>query len=300
MHARATAAVMVLALTLPTTAPAESPSSAPRTWSVKYVEGDAEWDLDTRLTASLGEEILLREPRGGTSQLIPAHSVHGVLYDSRVWHASSAVWKAVKWSAEPDNWSRDYFGGLAMFTTLLGSLAILPAAHAIQGRKHFVHLLWRDGAAEKLLVLQVDARDSASFLAALARLTGMTPVDLPQQREQFRRELDREKRDALTLELDRMVRLGEDKLRPGRYRVVVIPRSPSRADAYFFLGPIRHDKVLAAAQAEVVTGPTGRDGVEVYYRRRPTGRAPTLALILTANRTLRFLPQPGVAASTLP
>ena len=301
MTTRAIAAALVLALLLPTTVPAEPPSSAPRTWSVKYVEGEAKWKLDTRLTVSLGEEILLREPRaGGATLSVPARSIHGVLYDSRVWHGSSAVWKVVEWSAEPDNWNGDYLSGLVMFTTLFGSLAILPVAHAIQGKKHFVHLLWRDGAAEKMVVLQLDAKDYAAFLAELERLTGAPWVDLPRQREQLRRDLEREKRNALTIELDRMVRLGQDELLPGRYRMVVVPRTPGRAEVYFFLGPIRHDKVLAAASAEVVPGPTGRDGVEVFYRRRPKGLAPTLALVVTSNQTLRFLAQPAVAASTLP
>jgi hypothetical protein len=301
MRTRAIVLWVTLSLVLPSTAPADPQGAAPHVWRGKYIEGDGAWELGARLAVVLGEEILLREAKGGGTELaIPARAVRGVLYDNKVWHGSSNVWKVIEWSAEEGHFGDDYFSQMAMITTVLGGVVILPLAHAIAGKHHFVHLQWREGNAEKLLVLQLDASERAAFLAELARLAGAAWVDLPRQREQFRRELEREKRHGLTVELDRIVRLGEDELWPGRYRMVLLPRGPDRAEAFFFRGRVRHDKVLAAAAVEVVPGPTGGTGVEVYYRGRGRDRADTLALILTSNRTLRFTVQPTLPASIFP
>lgn len=298
---RSLIAWLAASLLVPPSALADPPGAMPRTWSVNYIEGDAEWVRDTRLSVVLGEEILLREPKAeGHGLALPARAVRGVLYDNKVWHASSGVWRVIEWSAEEDHFGDDYFSTMAMMTTVLGSLALLPLAHAIRGKQHFVHLQWREGNKEKLLVLQLDSGDRAAFLAELERLTGAAWVDLPRQREQFRRELEREKRNALNVELDRFVRLGEDELWPGRYRLVLLPRGPGRAEAYFFRGRVRHDKVLAGAPVEVVPEPASRTGVEVFYRGRGPGRTDTFAFILAPKQTLRFSPKPVVPAYTLP
>ncbi len=78
--------------------------------------------------------------------------------------------------------------------------------------------------------------DYRPLMQQLEQFSGKKCVDLEAQYRRFEEAIKRERDKAVSVSLDRRVRLGTETLTPGPYRLVLLEGADGRGELYFFAG----------------------------------------------------------------
>ena len=77
-----------------------------------------------------------------------------------------------------------------------------------KSKDHFINLLRLDGESIKEVVFEAGKKEYVPVLQSLQNETGLQWKNLPEQRDTLRQELEGEKDNGISVELDRRVKLG--------------------------------------------------------------------------------------------
>ena len=214
-------------------APANSSPEKARSWRVRYSGPTTLLPKDTLVTLAVSREwITVRDSRT-FSLSIPVASVRTA--DSR-----TEVRKATKgWE---DFWDRQCCGDndgaqlLLIAPVILAGYGILAP---IKTTDHFVSMYWMENGSMRGLEFRVGSEDTKSLLAELNRATGRNAEDLQEVSSKRQKLIDEQYKASPIVELKSPVTLGWNTLWPGRYHLVVIPRSApgeiGLAEVYFYV-----------------------------------------------------------------
>jgi len=272
-------------------APANSSAGNEKSWRVSYSGPESILRKHTPVTLTVSREWITVRDTKTFSLSIPAANVRTA--DSR-----TEVRKATKgWE---DFWDRNCCGdndaGAVLLTApiFLAGYGILAP---IKTTDHFVSMYWMENGSMRGLEFRVSAGDTKSLLAELKKATGRNAEDL-QEVSTRRQKLVAEQYEASPIvELKSPVTLGWNTLWPGRYHLVVIPRSApgetGLAEVYFYVANKPTPDCLSGecvAELERREPLEGKASPSVSYREQ--NGIVMLDQIETSELILRFTPIP--------
>ena len=228
---RAALLMTVLLLVVATGLPALSaPSTVDRKtrdkqFRVKYEAGTEAIKKGARVRVRFEPKFIVCEGKKGLTFSIPTAGITEVGYDAMPWARSKAVLR----EGLPDG------AGLLGPLYLAGVLAIVGVVAPIGGKDHFVRIAWKEDGGDEVVWFEVSKGRYAAFLAELERATGKKPLDLAKERDEKQREL-RDKAETVEIELDRKLWVAGEILKPGRYQLVLLERTETIGELYFFRG----------------------------------------------------------------
>ena len=276
----------VLLLVVATGLPALStPSTADRKtrdkqFRVKYEAGTAAIKKGARVRVRFEPKSIICEAKKGLTFSIPAAGVTEVGYDSMPWSRSKAVLREGL-SVSPSGM------GYGVPLYLLGVLAVTGAVSPFGGKDHFVHIAWEWNDGDEAVWFEVSKGRYAALLAELERATGKKPLDLAKEREEEQRELQ-DNAETVEIELDRRVWVAGEFLKPGRYQLVLLERTETIGELYFFRG--KKDKRKhpeTGAVVEIVREASKISSPKLIFDR-PLKLAPTVVEIQLPTKSLRI------------
>jgi hypothetical protein len=241
-------------------------------WPTKYEDGTEAVEKGTKMKVTVGKERIICEAGKRAPFSILVATVTEVSYDTksrRRWAEAGAVAAA--------------------------SLGVALVFMALKTTKHFVNILWEENGARKEVIFKVGKGEYVSFLAELQRVTGKEWKNLVMERkrvqEELKREqeaLKREKDKRMSVQLDRVVRVGVADLKPGLYQLVLLERQENKGELYFFAGKeVDTKKIAAAALVEIMTPVSDGAAAPVLYK--DGGGIATISEIRMPAKTFRFL-----------
>jgi hypothetical protein len=166
----------------------------------------------------------------------------------------------------------------------IARLMTLGMAGSTHGQKHFVTILWQKEGVEREWVVEAGKDDYRPLLQQLEAFSGKKYVDLEAQYHRFEEGIKREKDNAVSVSLDRQVKLGTETLPPGSYRLVLLDGEEGHGELYFFAGKEITDANLKGV-AVVEVGPGTVGPVEVVYNSRVSDR---ISEVRTPAKTFRL------------
>ena len=253
-------------------------------WQVRFqIATGIGVDIDegTKLDLTVGTEEILFEVPGEAGFLVPVAQVIELTYDNTV-QSRANVWDFAVFPVYDPYW------GLApgvIDAMLVGTAwAVLSF---FKSKDHFINLLWRDGETIKEVVFEAGKKEYVPVLQSLQNETGLQWKNLPEQRDTLRQELEGEKDNGISVELDRRVKLGPALLAPGLYQLVFLERELDRGELYFFAGKkVKPKEVVHAVAVDVVRPAEVVSEPEVIYEE--ANGVASIAEIHISVRIFRF------------
>lgn len=176
-------------------------------------------------------------------------------------------------------------------TYTVARLMTLGIAGSTHGQKHFVTILWQKEGVEREWVVEAGKDDYGPLIQQLEKFSGKKWVDLEARYHRFEEGIKKEKDKAVSVSLDRQVKVNTDNLLPGLYRLVLLESADGRGELYFFAGKEISDANLRGV-AVVEIGPGTAGQVEVVYSSQVPYR---ITEVRTPGRTFHLQPVETVA-----
>ncbi len=268
------AAMLVVSLAVPSPLSAQKvkQTAQGKQFQMKYGGGTEPVKKGTKMKVTVGKERIVCETGKMAPFSIPVADVVEVSYNT----------KSRRRLAESAGVALVFF-------------PVAPVLLFMKSKKHFVNIVWEENGTGKEVVFKVGKGEYTFFLAELERVTGngwknleMEEKQLQAERKQEQQELKRAKSRGTSVELDRLVRVGEAELSPGLYQIVVVEGEENKGKLYFFAGKeVDTKKIAAVALVEIVKEANDVADAEVSYKEEDG--ITRISEILEPARTCRFL-----------
>lgn len=232
--------ILFFSLSFAPAAPMQS-SPMPQEWEVKYETGTEAVKHGRKMKVTVGSsEIFCRSDKGEIFS-VPVSGVATIFYDNTV-HNRSVEWiKSGKWYIpyEP-------FLGFAPSLLAVGIGAAILAP--FRSEDHFVHITWTQNEIRNVAIFEIGKKHFRAFMDRLSAATGKEWRNLPEEREKLREELEREKDNKVSLQLEQTVQTAGGELKSGLYQLVLLERGKDQGELYFFPGKKVELKKLVAVE----------------------------------------------------
>jgi hypothetical protein len=252
--------ILFFSLSFIPAAPQQS-SPTPQEWEVKYETGTQAVKHRRKMKVTVGSrEIFCRSDKGEIFS-VPVSGVATIFYDNTV-HSRSVEWmKSGDWVTPYDPW----FGPLPSLVTFGVGAAILAP---FKSKDHFVHITWTQNDIGNVAVFEIGKKHFGAFLDRLSAATGKEWRNLPEEREKLREELDREKDNKVSLQLEHTVQAAGGELKSGLYQLVLLERGKDQGELYFFPGKkVELKKMVAVELVEIIRESNPVTSAEAIYHR---------------------------------
>jgi hypothetical protein len=136
---------------------------------------------------------------------------------------------------------------------------------------HYIGLFWRENNILHQALFRVEKQDMRAILDALSQTTEKPVIDLAERRAALRDEIHAHKAEAASLTIDREMTMSGVRLRPGEFRVLVLPREEQYVEVDLFRGKdadISHLAAQSWAQGILGAQPVGGEQVEIHTEDR--------------------------------
>jgi hypothetical protein len=214
--------------------------------NLKYETGSIQIKQATKIKVSIEQEQITCQPELGQSFSIPLKAIKEVAYDTKSQRRTTEA--AILAAASP-------LGGIILYS--------------IKKTKHYVSIVWDENGVEKDVIFLVPKNEKTSLLNELQAVTGKPWRDLDAEQKRTTQELEAEKKNAVSLQLDRTTYIGHTILKAGIYQVVFLNRGNGKGELYFFGGKkVKPEKSLAALKVEVTEPINTVSTTQVGYQEK--------------------------------
>jgi hypothetical protein len=138
------------------------------------------------------------------------------------------------------------FGGMTMSPSEVGGSEVGAGAYAVlwsvgyaissgmHGKSHYVSILWEDDGLRRELLVEIKKDEVMNFITDLDKITGKKTLDLEQEWELTRKDLERNKDKGQRVVFEHESIIGPWKLTPATYHLLYLDKLSGDGVLYFF------------------------------------------------------------------
>ncbi len=239
-------------------------TSADKQWKVKYDSGTETLKKGEKVTVIVHSDKIAGQPEKGQSFSIPVSAITEVSYDT--------IEK-----------KRTKQGAALMVASPLAGLILMGT----KTTRHYVTIVSKENEQDKDISFEVGKDDHIAFLAELQRVTGHPWRDRGAERRKTETELDHQKKQNISIQLDRKAGVNGVALKPGVYQIVLLERPDNKGEIYFFAGKsVDPKKSIAMSPVDIAPQTGGPTTAQVKYE--DTNGQAMVTEIQTPSKTFRL------------
>jgi len=240
-------------------------TSAGRQWKVKHNSGIEALAKGAKVTITIGSDTIAGQPKKAPTFAIPVVGITEVSYDT--------IEKR-----------RTKSGAALMVASPLAGLIVMRSKSA----RHYVTLVSKENGQEKEVSFEVGKGDRDAFLADLQRVTGHPWRDRVAERKKTEIELDHQKKEKISVQLDRKAGVNGVELKPGLYQIVLLERPESKGELHFFAGKNVNPKKSLAMSPVDVSSQASNLTTTAQVKYGDTNAVVVVSEIQTPSKTFRL------------
>jgi hypothetical protein len=237
---RKTMKSLSLFLLLFTTMAAQA-ATLPPTWKVSYMSGALPAsEAKVLLTVDSGH-LTFKDKQQAELLQIAASQISTIVYSTERFRRT----KQVGFSLSDYQYCGQGCGGIL----LLNVVALMFAA-PLHGHNHYLTVNWTDNGVDQAIMFETRKNDLKDLTNALRQFQGVRWLDMESEGRKLKAEIAQNREKVVSISLDRVSKAGDFDLSPGRYQVLVLERTPEKADVYFFTNKVDASKIKAVMRGD--------------------------------------------------
>lgn len=257
----------------------DADSVQPARWSAIYQAGSAPLGLGNRVHVAITKDQLILAGKKGAPFPIPASAITAVSSNLTAEHTATRN--------QVEAW-----GGLAKLSpyTLIFlpfGIPVMAATYPMKSKYAYVSVLWSEKGTDQEVQFRLDRKDYDPFLKQLQRSTGKEWKNLESEWERLRQALAAGTDHPIPLHLDRKARMGNVEVKPGAYRLIVLPGPANQGEAYLFPNDqLNIEHLLSTSHVDIAAASSENSQDQgVTFKQDDSGR---ISEIQTAHEVLRI------------
>ena len=219
-------------------------ATVPPTWKVAYVSGPLPASEAKVLLTVDSDHLSFEDKKHRELLQIAASQINDIVYSTTRFNRT----KQVGFSLSDYQYCGQGCGAIFLF-----NVAALMIAAPFHGHSHYVTVNWTDNGVDQEILFETGKNDLMGLTDALRQLRGVRWLDIEAEGRKVKAEIAQNKEKAISISLDRVSRAGDFDLPAGQYQLLVLERTPGKADAYFFTNKVDISKIKAVMRGELTS-----------------------------------------------